>query len=377
MLDGPVIDACAFHEWANVLTLLPYLPAGTAQLLTREGDVAGPMNVKSQWRYQDPRGNKLLELAPPSGGPPGSNLDTLAEHLLADGQCDRVVLGCDDGILVTAYPLPHLARQVVRAVNDWTVNDWLERDERLYAHVLVLASQPEEAAAEIRRIGSHNRIVAVALGINALDMPFGHPVYRQIFDAAVEMDLPIVLQSGVDASADTAGIPVAAGLPTTYAAYDTMRAQGMMSHAITLIMSGIFNSHPNLRVQLMGGGIGWVPIFLWRSDYQFKITRKVEGPWLDGLPSDYFKKHFFLSTQGLENPRDPARLAQMLQAVPNVASTLMYTSAYPDRSFERPQAIADRLPESMHQGVFRDNAEQFFRWPGTPRTRSAVAVAAG
>jgi predicted TIM-barrel fold metal-dependent hydrolase len=376
-MTGSVIDACAFHEWGSPTALLPYMGDDWRELITRAGDHNGPMLITSVWRNAHPHDAQRIgsggKIVNPNGAGNGSDMEVLIQQLLGDNRRERVVLGYHDGLLATAGPLPYLTRQVVRAVNDWTVDQWLEKDERLYGQVLVMSALPEEAAAEIRRLGSHQKMVAVALGANGLGHPFGHPAYNPIYEAATELGLPLVLQAGCDSAVDLVTLPVALSLPSTYSEHDVHGAQAPMSHLSSMIMDGVFARFPTLRVLLVGGGAAWVPWCLWRLDYFAKMMRRVDTPWLESPPSEYFVRHVRLGTYSLEAPRQPERLAQLLETIPDVESMLMYTSGAPRYDAESDESVALRLPTSWHTRVFRKNAEDFFRWPAKVPALSAAA----
>ena len=320
------------------------------------------MSVGSVWRYEHPLGGKAVETFPASG-PPGSDPDLLIAQTIGDDPGARVVLGYHDGLLTTAFPQPQLARELVRAANDWTIEHWLGRDERLHAMVLIQSALPIEAAAEIRRAGAQERMVAVALGTNGLGHHFGHPVYGPIHEAAAELGLPLVLQVGCDATTDQVTVPTAVGLPATYAEYDIHSGQALMAHVASLITEGVFDRHPGLQVLLVGGGVAWLPWFQWNLDYLFRMVRRFETPWLTRAPSDYFADHVRLGTYSLEAPTQDGRLAALLETVPAAPSLLVYTSGYPLRDYEHPATVADRLPRAWHRSVFHDNAAELFRWP--------------
>jgi predicted TIM-barrel fold metal-dependent hydrolase len=365
----PVIDACAFHDWVSKADLLPYVGKGWGDLLAIEN-----VQVKGQWQNQSPTDRTEPAATPPAGGPPASDPGYLIQQLLDERGCERVVLGHEQGLLSAGLPMAYKSRAVVRALNDWTIAEWLERDERLYGHLLVQSGLPDEAAHEIRRVGEHDKFVAVALGPNGLNQPFGHPAYMPIYDAAVDLDLPVVLQVGADNIADLGTTPTAIGLSATYAEYDAMSAAPLMSHLTSMFTSGIFDIHPSLRVLLVGGGLAWVPQFLWRLDPIYRVVRRVDMPWSKRLPSEYFAEHVRLSTYSLEAPPKKEQLESVLNLIPEVESLLLYASGYPNADGETAAAIAERLPEALHQSVFRDNAEKFYRWDGKqPKAATAQA----
>lgn len=368
----PVIDACVFHEWPSTAVLAPYLSEAWHELLIRPGDVAGPVVGKSQWLYQDPDGPKL-PAAYPAKGIPGSDRELLCDQLFAGGHRDRIVLGYDEGLLSTAYANHYVARTIVAAANDWTAADWLDRDPRLYGLVLIANALPDEAAAEIRRSGRHQRMVGVAMGANALGRPFGHPVYHPIYAAAEELGLPIVLQVGSESAGDLITPPVSGGLPATFGEYRAMSMHGHMTHIATLIMQGVFELFPRLKVLLVGGGCAWIPGYLWRLDYFYKNDDQ-EVPWLRHLPSEYFQEHFRVSTYSIEEPDEPARLRQVLEATPGFERLLVYTSGYPNSDSRGPDEIAALLPVEWHDGVFRGNASELFRWPDAVAAPARPAI---
>ncbi len=250
----------------------------------------------------------------------------------------------------------------MRAVNDWTVDHWLSRDERLYAMLMVVTALPSEAAAEIRRAGRNERFVAIAMGANALSCPFGESVYYPIYEAASELGLPLVLQVGSELAASSATPPMAGGLASTYTEYRILAAQSLMVHVANMIIQGVFDQFPTLKLLLVGGGASWVPAYLWRLNYWFKVERR-EAPWLKALPSEYFARHVRLTTYTLESPLRAEMLTAALQTLPWIDKSLLYASGYPNDDSEDATAIRQRLPVSWGSRVFSQNARDFFRWP--------------
>ncbi|MDO8208892.1 amidohydrolase family protein [Conexibacter sp. CPCC 206217] len=364
-----MIDALAFHEWPSTATLADYLDSGWREIVMRPGDRGGPIQVRSQWLYRNPLGAKQAD-AWPAEGVPGSDLATLRAQLLDHEGAERVVLGYEEGLLAMGVSHYHLARAVGRAANQWTIAEWLERDERLHGLVLICSAVPEDAAADVREYGRHERMVGVAMGVNGLGRPFGHAAYLPIYEAAAELDLPIVLQIGSDGVSALDSTPVAGGLPATYGEYAAWGVQALTGHIGSMITQGLFDRFPNLRVMVAGGGATWVAAYLWRLDFWFKTNSK-EVPWLLRPPSEVFLERVRLGTLSLESPRQPERLATALGTVAGFDELLMYTSGYPSSIAEPPAAIRARLPEGWHERVFGANADEFFRWPGRARRAGA------
>ena len=367
-----VVDASVFHEWPTIGALGPYMSAGWRELILRPDDPAGPNRAQSNWRHRSPHDIKAAD-AYPDSGPAGSSPELLIQQLFDDGSPARVVLGYDEGLLATAHANHYLARVMARAANDWTAEEWLGRDARLHGLILVATSLPDEAAAEIRRVGQDERMVGVALGANGLSRPFGHPVYHPIYEAAAELGLPLVLQVGSDSATDALTKPVAGGLPATYAEANALGAQPLMTHVASMIGQGVFDRFPGLQVLLVGGGAAWIPAYLWRFDYWFHVNGR-EVPWLRMLPSEYFQEHVRVSTYSLEAPPGAGQLEALLTTVPKIEQSLVYASCYPNADAESPADLASRLPEAWHDAVLNGNAERFFRWPGKARSSIRTLV---
>lgn len=373
--DYPIIDAGVVHDWASVSEIAAYMPPEWREWVLRPQDSFGPMVPRAYLRYPD-----SVTADGPSAPARQLDLDQLRREVLDGGSVDRVVLAPDADSRVGAVMIHQLSRVVAMATNDWTIHEWLERDSRLYGIAVVPNQVPADAAAEIRRVGAHPQIVGVALGVNTLYRKFGHAVYNPIYEAVAELGLPLILEIGSDAVNinDAAVMPTGGGVPSTYGEFRALSNHSHMSHVSSMIYQGVFVRFPGLKVLLVGGGASWIPSFLWRLDYWHKMMHN-EMPWLTELPSDSFLRHYRVATWGLESPPQPERFAKLLSAMPEPGAPhlLLYMSRYPRRDGESLEALRDRLPESWHRRVFRENAKEFFRWPAeaTPAADSLVSTA--
>lgn len=363
-----VIDACAFHDWSSTADLAPYLSSGWRSILMPKVGRdywGGPTRVRAHALYTNPLGPKLPGSYPEEGAP-GSDLELLCKTLLDGGARDQVVLGYDEAVLTTAFPELYAAKAVVRAANDWTADRWLARDQRLLGLVLVISGLPDEAAAEIRRVGKNERMVGITLGTNSLGIPFGHPIYYPIYEAAIELDLPVIIQVGSELAGTISTPPVAGGMPITYGEYLAWSMQPMMSHIASLIAKGVFELYPSLRVLLVGGGLTWLPGYLWRLNFWYKMDHQ-SAPWLKKLPSDYFREHFWVTTYQLERSPSAVQIEQTLSTFPGIEERLLYAGGYPNVDSAEPKEIAERLPPAWQPAVFGKAAREVLRWPSTAR----------
>ena len=373
MAAEQVVDAFVYHEWSSTQDLLAYLTPAWGELLNPPG--GRPARRPDVYPvYVNPRGSKRSDSFPPTGVA-GSDPSLAARQLFDGGGRERVVVGYDTSILTTASPHHHAARAVISAINDWTIGRWLAADSRFSSMVLVPSAVPTDAAAEIRRVGSHPGMVAVAMGSNALNLLFGHPAYRPIFEAAVEMELPVVIQIESDLAGNLSTPPMASGVAETYAEYLVLSPQSLMSHAANLVLQGVFDLFPTLKVLFVGGGLTWLPSFLWRMDLSAKFE-SLSTPWLTRSASEYIRDHVYFTTYQLERAPTPAVLARFLESVPWMADRLVYASGYPNVDMIDGDEVVGRLPHSWHERVFHANADALFRWP-QPSVEAPLANAGG
>ena len=66
----------------------------------------------------------------------------------------------ETAILCSAYPVdglhnPDAAIAFARAFNDWQIAEWLDKEPRLRASIVVPIQLPAQAAEEIDRVGDH------------------------------------------------------------------------------------------------------------------------------------------------------------------------------------------------------------------------------
>jgi predicted TIM-barrel fold metal-dependent hydrolase len=300
---------------------------------------------------------------PPEGGPPGSSYELMREQLLEPLRVERGLLTFGGGTYVAAIANPYLAAEVARAANDWSLDRWLDGgDERLYGTALVANQLPEEAAKEIRRIGGHPRIAAALMATNGIGKPFGHPLFHPIYEAAVEMDLPVAIHAAGESFASMRVSPVASGVPSLYLEHHTLLPQGVMTHLVSLLVHGVFERFPALRVLLIEAGVAWIPAVLWRFDMDYRGLRR-ETPWLRRHPSEYFYDHVRITTQPLELAPRREQLIDLLRLV-EADRVLCFSSDYPHWDTDEVDHVARHLPAEWHERVFRGNAIELFGWDG-------------
>jgi hypothetical protein len=287
----------------------------------------------------------------------GSDYETMRKQLLDPRGDYRAVLTHQLGEFGCHFN-QYYSRVLSSAMNDWAIEKWLKRDERLFATIVTPLAEPEEAAKEIRRVGAHPQVLGVLVAGNMLGRPIGDPLYEPIFEAADELGLRIFVHLSPVAVPHRAAI--ASGGRIGYLPLLSQLSQQAMHYMSSLVVHGVFERHPSLKVLFLEFGIGWLPYALWRMDAQYPLLKK-ESPWVKRLPSEYVRSNILFSTQPLEEDFDDhGGIFDLLGTIDGVEDMLCYASDYPHGTMDEPEYMARRLPESWRDKVLHENATKAF-----------------
>src|SRR5260370_42092951 len=88
-----------------------------------------------------------------------------------------------------------MADAFCRALNDWLVKEWLDKDQRLRGSIVIPVQSIEKSVAEIERCAVDKRFVQVLMLVMG-DMPLGKRAYWPIYTAAERLGLAVGLHAG-------------------------------------------------------------------------------------------------------------------------------------------------------------------------------------
>ncbi len=300
-----------------------------------------------------PGGGSRVDTWPPSGLPPGADLGFMREqHLDA--------LPMEYGILNCLFPKvgeqlnEEYGAALARATNDWQVAEWLDKEPRLRASIVVNYENAEFAAEEIERVGDHPGFVQVVL-LPRTKEPLGKRRYWKIYEAAERHGLPIGIHF-----AGLGGNPItSSGWPSYYIEDHTAMSMAFQSQVISLVFEGVFERFPDLHVVLMEGGFAWLPSLMWRMDKHWRRLRE-EVPHLKRAPSEYVREHMRATTQPMEEPENPKHLLQVIEHLGS-DDMLMFATDYPHWDYDAPdRAFPVRLPPDLKRKIFSENARTLY-----------------
>ena len=316
--------------------------------------------LDSYWREQvTSRGIDRLELTGDISNMPAAvrpdwrnsvDLESVQSSALDAFGTDIAICNCLYG--AQAVYNQDLSAALCRAMNDWLAEEWLSKDSRLRASVIVPWQHPELAAAEIERRASDARFVQVLLMVMG-DMPLGRRAMWPIYAAAEAHGFPI----GIHAGSTYRFAPWTNGWPSFHIEDQAAQSVGFQTQLLSLISEGVFEQFPKLQVVLIESGITWLPSFLWRIDKLWRGLR-MEIPWVKRPPSEIVRERVRLTLQPFDGPRDPQIVAEMIEQVG--AEMMLFSTDYPRWNFDELQYSPDGFSPELIETLRTQNPLQTY-----------------
>jgi len=222
--------------------------------------------------------------------PGGSDPEARMEEQKRDGVAAEVLYP-SVGLLLCNHKDFDYKKACFDAYNRWISGYCAVHPERLLGCGQTAMRSPEEGIEDLRAIK--------AAGLRGVMMPgnpqvedYDSPVYGEFWEAAIELGLPLsfhILTSSADAFR-ARGPRMNGFLAIVRGCQDIM---GM------LVLGGVFERHPRLKIVCVEADAGWVPHYMYRMDHAFKRHRNwlPPGQELSKLPSEYFSENIYTTFQ--------------------------------------------------------------------------------
>ena len=249
-------------------------------------------------------------------------------------------------------------RAAARWRESWDAADGRESWGRpigaLKASILAGQDDTQLAIAEIERCARTGRYVQINVCPRANE-PLGRRRYWPIYERAQELGLPL----GIHVGGYGGHAPTGGGWPSYYVEEHQSNAHTMAAQLTSLVLEGIPERFPKLKIVFIEGGFGWIPSATWRMDRHFESFRS-EVPHLKCRPSEYVKEHFWFTTQPIDEPDEAMHLRSLIEWVG--ADRLLFSSDYPHWDFDDPRfAFKTPLTETERRKIFNGNARTLYK----------------
>jgi predicted TIM-barrel fold metal-dependent hydrolase len=275
---------------------------------------------------------------------------------LAENETDGVwgsVIYPSQGLVIFSVPATDIVTAMMRAYNDWIAEFCSYDTSRLKGIGMINVDDPADGARELarcREIGLHGALVTVA---PPPWLPFRDPAYDVLWAAAQDLDMPLSMHTATDRADPKVGkdsfrLDVKHVPPSVFINKD-MQIRVALGD---MILSGVFERFPGLRIGTIEHELSWIPFFLDQMDYTY-TDRPPRGEWYrfkeqGMLPSDYYRRQVFASFQ---EDAVGIRVRDVIGL-----ETLMWGSDYPhtESTFPRSQEIvSDILGDIAPDDVLR------------------------
>jgi uncharacterized protein len=288
----------------------------------------------------------------PDGRSPGSDLSFMAQqHLDPNNVAMGILNPLTSGQGATN---PALSAAVTNATNEWQKAEWTSRDKRLRGSVVVPYEDTAASVKEIELRAADTEFAQVLL-LSRTAEPLGQRRYWPIYEAAAAANLVVGIHAfGNGGWANTAG-----GWGSYYIEEMVGHAQAQQALLVSMILEGVFEAIPNLKVVLVEGGLAWAASLAWRLDRQW-AKLKQEVPHLKRAPSEYIRTNVWFTTQPIEEPEPRSHLAEAIDWIG--WDRVLFATDYPHWDFDDPaHALPIQMTDAQRRALFRENALGVYR----------------
>lgn len=217
-----------------------------------------------------------------------------------------------------------------RAYNDWLADYCRTAPARLAGVALLPLADVDASIRELERATNDLGMKGAFFRPNPYaGRPIHHPRYEPFWECAASLGVPITVHEGLSDTLPTLGRD----------RFENPALLHVLSHPFEqmtacagLVMTGVLERHPTLRVAFLESGAGWLPYWLGRMDGHFETWRKLL-PALRMKPSEYFARQCWISTDPEEDG-----IAAVLEQIG--ADSVVWASDYPHPDAHFPGAVA-------------------------------------
>ena len=184
----------------------------------------------------------------------------------------------------------------------------------------------------------------------------GHGDFEPFYEMLAALDAPLSLHEGSGSMMQNIGNDrFNETWLEQHACVHPMEQQMAMA---SLIVQGVLERHPGLRVAFMESGSAWAPAWLHRLDEHAELVGWRDAPYLTARPSEYFTRQCFISCDPEE-----ALLHQVVDVFGD--RNVIFATDFPHPDAKYPNALKSFLglpgvTEDSKRRILWDNAVRFY-----------------
>lgn len=185
---------------------------------------------------------------------------------------------------------PLLVDAHCRAYNSWVFDLCAPYKTRLYPAAHISLAAPDLAVKELERIAKLGCRSACVLGFPPNGRSFGHPDFDPIWAVAQDHDIGVSIHIGI--AIKFGGLEFYEGRDPGFYFVAINLANGPRMAITTMMVDGVFDRFPKLRVASIEAKSGWVGEWLERMDH-FYFMKPKDAP-MKRRASEYFTSNVWV-----------------------------------------------------------------------------------
>ncbi len=269
------------------------------------------------------------------------------------GGMEQTVLYPTLGLFMSFIKDRQWAVALCRAYNTFLHEEMVAKSPRLQGVALLPVQDPEAAALELERAVRQLGLVGGMVAADGGHL-LGDARFTPIYETAQRLDTML----GIHASGSHLGGAGVELFPAFIQAHTCSHAFGQMRQITSIVLEGIPERFPELRIAFLEAGCGWAPYWMERMDDEY-AKRAPEAPVLERKPSDYVRAgKIYFSCEA-----DEWLLPQALKLVGE--NQIVYASDFPHWDHSYPQSVEEiryrgDLTDRQREKIFADNARRLY-----------------
>jgi predicted TIM-barrel fold metal-dependent hydrolase len=271
------------------------------------------------------------------------------------GGMEMAVLYPTLGLFMSFLKDREWAVRLCRAYNTLMYEEFIKVTPRLKAVALLPVQDPAAAAQELRRAVRELGHVGGMLSADGSQL-LGDERFTPVYEEAQRLDVVL----GIHASGSHLGGAGVDLFSRFIQAHTCSHPFGQMRQLTSIVLEGIPERFPDVRIAFLEAGAGWAPYWMERMDDEFAKRGEVEAPVLKKKPSQYVRSgKIYFSCEA-----DEWLLPQALKLVGE--DQIVYASDFPHWDHSFPGSIDEikergDLTDAQKRKVLADNCRRMYK----------------
>lgn len=193
---------------------------------------------------------------------------------------------------------PHLSLAICQAYNNWIYEFTEYSPDRLKWVALLPLHDVNLACLELTRCVNELGAVGSMVRPNRINGHFWHSNYwNSLFALHEELDVTMGFHEGTGAHYSHMNVLYGENRFYRHVASHWIEMQQCL---IAMLIAGVFEFHPKLRVGYLEAQNSWVPGILTRIEWDYPQYRDSHAPYLSLTPKEYFQRNCWAAVEGSE-----------------------------------------------------------------------------